>query len=374
MKKRYSEDLDLFLRRLKSRHINIFHDKSSEEISQYIKKYKNKINNDLDFIYFLNYLLKFINNGKDSHTKCKFKNNKALPFMFRFLNNKLYIVESSSLYSSYLYKDVISINGVSIIKLIKEMRDAISYTTIGHLNSEIEFNFSSVNGIRYLPSIDSNTSTLMFKFSDDSSIELDVDNIESYILERKNYLYDIQNNKLILKYIACKDIDGMNKFINEISKLNNYNSIILDIRGNGGGDSSISVPLIDFIKSKDLKTIVLTDYMVYSSATFIIDSMINYNAKFIGSEIGTTMNHFGNISSFKLPNTDILVNYSTKYFYYKNGEFISCSKRRELKKLEDYRFKSVHFRPDVLLDNNIFDIMNHRDKVLDKALSYEFEE
>lgn len=374
MKKRYSEDLDLFLRRLKSRHINIFHDKSSEEISQYIKKYKNKINNDLDFIYFLNYLLKFINNGKDSHTKCKFKNNKALPFMFRFLNNKLYIVESSSLYSSYLYKDVISINGVSIIKLIKEMRDSISYTTVGYLNSEIEFNFSSVNGIRYLPSIDSNTSTLMFKFSDDSSIELDVDNIESYILERKNYLYDIQNNKLILKYIACKDIDGMNKFINEISKLNNYNSIILDIRGNGRGDSSISVPLIDFIKSKDLKTIVLTDYMVYSSATFIIDSMINYNAKFIGSEIGTTMNHFGNISSFKLPNTDILVNYSTKYFYYKNGEFSSCSKRRELKKLEDYRFKSVHFRPDILLDNDIFDIMNHRDKVLDKALSYEFEE
>ena len=175
MKKRYSEDLDLFLRRLKSRHINIFHDKSSEEIFKYIKKYKNKINNDLDFIYFLNYLLKFINNGKDSHTKCKFKNNKALPFMFRFLNNKLYIVESSLLYSSYLYKDVISINGVSIIKLIKEMRDSISYTTVGYLNSEIEFNFSSVNGIRYLPSIDSNTSTLMFKFSDDSSIELDAE-------------------------------------------------------------------------------------------------------------------------------------------------------------------------------------------------------
>ena len=374
MKKRYSEDLDLFLRRLKSRHINIFHDKSSEEISQYIKKYKNKINNDLDFIYFLNYLLKFINNGKDSHTKCKFKNNKALPFMFKFLNNKLYVVESTPLYSSYLYKDVISINGVSIIKLIKEMRDSISYTTVGYLNSEIEFNFSSVNGIRYLPSIDSNTSTLIFKFSDDSSIELDVDNIESYILERKNYLYDIQNNKLILKYIACKDIDGMNKFINEISKFNNYNSIILDIRGNSGGDSSISIPLIDFIKSKNLKTIVLTDYMVYSSATFIIDSMVNFNAIFIGSEIGTTMNHFGNISSFKLTNTDIIVNYSTKYFYYKNGEFSSCSKRRELKKLEDYRFKSVHFRPDVLLDNDIFDIMNHRDKVMEKALSYEFEE
>ena len=374
MKKRYSEDLSYFLKKLKIKHINIYHDRSSEEINNYIKNYKNKINNDLDFIYFLNYLLKFINNGKDSHTKCKFKNNKALPFMFRFLNNKLYVVESTPLYSSYLYKDVISINGVSIIKLIKEMRDSISYTTVGYLNSEIEFNFSSVNGIRYLPSIDSNTSTLIFKFSDDSSIELDVDNIESYILERKNYLYDIQNNKLILKYIACKDIDGMNKFINEISKFNNYNSIILDIRGNSGGDSSISIPLINFIKSKNLKTIVLTDYMVYSSATFIIDSMINYNAKFIGSEIGTTMNHFGNISSFKLPNTDILVNYSTKYFYYKNGEFSSCSKRRELKKLEDYRFKSVHFRPDVLLDNDIFDIMNHRDKVLDKALSYEFEE
>ena len=374
MKKRYSEDLDIFLKRLKLKHINIYHDKSSEEIFHYIKKYKNKINNDLDFIYFLNCLLKFINNGKDFHTKCKFKNNKALPFMFRFLNNKLYLVESTSIYSSYLYKDVISINGVSIFKLIKEMRDAISYTTIGHLNSEIEFNFSSVNGIRYLPSIDSNTSTLIFKFSDNTSIELDIDKCDSFILERENYLYDIQNNRLILKYIACKDMDAMNNFIKNISKLDNYNSIILDIRGNGGGDSSVSVPLIDFIKSKNLKTIVLTDYNVYSSSTFIIDSMVNNNAIFIGSEIGTTMNHFGNISSFKLTNTDIIVNYSTKYFYYKNGEFSSCSKRRELKKLEDYRFKSVHFRPDILLDNDIFDIMNHRDKVLEKALSYEFEE
>ena len=226
----------------------------------------------------------------------------------------------------------------------------------------------------YLPSIDSNTTNLVFKFSDGSTIELDIDKTDSFILERNNYLYDIQNNKLILKYITCKDVDAMNNFIKSISKLDNYNTIILDIRGNGGGDSSINIPLIDFIKNKKFKTIVLTDYMVYSSATFIIDSMVNYNAIFIGSEIGTTMNHYGNVSSFKLPNTDIIVNYSTKYFYYINGEFSSCSKRRELKKLEDYRFKSVHFRPDILLDNDIFDIMNHRDKVMERALSYEFEE
>ena len=374
MKKRYSEDLDYFLKKLQTKHIYLFHDKSLDDINKFIKNYKNKINNDLDYIYFLNCIMKFINNSKDSHSKCRFKSNKSLPFMFKFLNNKLYIVGSNSLYSSYLYKDVISINGISIIKLIKEMRDAISYTTIGHLNSEIEANFSSVNGIRYLPSIDSNTTNLVFKFSDGSTIELDIDKIDSYVLERENYLYDIQNNKLILKYITCKDMDAMNNFIKSISKLNNYNTIILDIRGNGGGDSSINIPLIDFIKNKNLKTIVLTDYMVYSSATFIIDSMVNYNATFIGSEIGTTMNHYGNVSSFKLPNTDIIVNYSTKYFYYINGEFSSCSKRRELKKLEDYRFKSVHFRPDILLDNDIFDIMNHRDKVMERALSYEFEE
>lgn len=374
MKKRYSEDLELFLKRLESKHINIYHDRSREEVLKFIKNYKNKINNDLDFVYFLNCILKFINNGKDSHTICKFKNNKILPFMFKFFNNKLFIVGSTSSYSSYLYKDVISINGVSIIKLIKEMRDAISYTTTGHLNSEIEANFSSVNGIRYLPSIDSNTSNLEFKFSDDSSLELDIDKIDSFVLERENYVYNIENSKLILKYIACKDIDSMNKFIKTISKLDNYNSIILDIRGNGGGDSSVSVPLIEFIKNKKLKTIVLTDYNVYSSSVFIIDSMVNYNAKFIGSEIGTTMNHYGNALSFKLNNTSVIVNYSTKYFYYKNGEFTSCYKKRDLKKLEDYRFKSVHFRPDILLDNDIFDIMNHRDRVLDMALSYEFEE
>ena len=99
----------------------------------------------------------------------------------------------------------------------------------------------------YLPSIDSNTTNLVFKFSDGSTIELDIDKTDSFILERNNYLYDIQNNKLILKYITCKDVDAMNNFIKSISKLDNYNTIILDIRGNGGGDSSISVPLIDFI-------------------------------------------------------------------------------------------------------------------------------
>lgn len=374
MKKRYSEDLDVFLKRLQSRHINLFHDRSMDEISKFIKNNKYKINNDLDFVYYLNCLTKFINNGKDSHTRCRFKNNKSLPFSVRFLNNKLYIVDTTSSYSSYLYKDIVSINGVSIIKLIKEMREAISYTTIGFLNIMIENNFNSVNGIRYLPSIDSNTSILEFKFSDGSSLEIDVDKSESLVLERKNYLYEVISNRLVLKYNSCSDIDAMNKFIKDISKLDNYNSIILDIRGNGGGDSYVNKPLIEFIKNKNLNTIVLTDYVVYSSASFIVDSMVNYNAIFIGGEIGTTMNHFGNLSIFKLPNTGIVVNCSNKYFYYKNGERCCCTTKRELNKLEDYRFKSVHFRPDILLDNDIFDIMNHRDRVLDRALSYEFEE
>ena len=89
MKKRYSDDLDYFIKKLQSKHINLFHDKSLDEINIFIKNYKNKINNDLDFIYFLNCLFKFVNNSKDSHSICKFKNNKALPFMFKFLNNKL---------------------------------------------------------------------------------------------------------------------------------------------------------------------------------------------------------------------------------------------------------------------------------------------
>ena len=39
MKKRYSEDLDYFLKRLKSKHINLYHDKSLDDIKTAEKFY-----------------------------------------------------------------------------------------------------------------------------------------------------------------------------------------------------------------------------------------------------------------------------------------------------------------------------------------------
>lgn len=132
--------------------------------------------------------------------------------------------------------------------------------------------------------------------------------------------------------------------------------------------------MIKFLKEKKLNIVSLIDRKVYSSGRWAVVDLQNIGSKFVSTEIGTTLNSFGNTSSFILPNSKIRVNCSQNYWYYENGQMKDLNKE-EFKtffdKSENQKFlNNIEFKPDFYVENSLDDYLNDFDSELEAAKRY----
>ena len=130
--------------------------------------------------------------------------------------------------------------------------------------------------------------------------------------------------------------------------------LILDFRFNGGGNSRILKPFIEKIQKTYLndsgRFFILIGRKVISSALMnVIDLKKTTHAFFIGEATGGNINHFGELKSFELPNSKIMVTYSTKFW-------------------ENWTGHDGSFHPDFETGNKLSDFINSYDKALETAL------
>lgn len=94
--------------------------------------------------------------------------------------------------------------------------------------------------------------------------------------------------------------------------------VVVDLRLNGGGDSRVIGPLKNALAARAKKLGPL--YALVGGATFSsgLDAAIelrkDLHATLIGSPSSEKMNSYGEVMSFTLPNSKLVVQYSTKYF------------------------------------------------------------
>ena len=161
------------------------------------------------------------------------------------------------------------------------------------------------------------------------------------------------------------------KQILNIIEEKNIENFIIDLRGNMGGNADYIKPLIEFLKGK--KVITLTNNYIFSGGRWALIDLKNIGSKFIGTEIGTTLNCFGNIK-VERPSKYILP-VSEKYFYYDE----KSKSIKQIKEKEDFiefknnidnqkYFEPQIFEPDYYVENTIEDYKNQYDRQLDSAL------
>ena len=92
--------------------------------------------------------------------------------------------------------------------------------------------------------------------------------------------------------------------------------VIIDLRHNGGGSSPILGPVINGLADRaEVDTIGLIGTDTFSSAILnALDLRRRAGAVLVGGPTGGKPNHFGEIRWFHLPNSQLRVFYSTKYF------------------------------------------------------------
>lgn len=95
--------------------------------------------------------------------------------------------------------------------------------------------------------------------------------------------------------------------------------LILDLRRNAGGNSALLGPLVNaIIKREDLRRpgflFVLIGPTTFSSGMMNALQLKRAGAVLVGGPTGQKPNSFGEVKSFQLPNSQLRVSYSTKYF------------------------------------------------------------
>lgn len=172
-----------------------------------------------------------------------------------------------------------------------------------------------------------------------------------------NATFRIEEDPLIYNHssVQPKFKEQIETAVNNMRKLDltNINKIIIDLRGNTGGNSAFNQILMDFLSEhRDKMLITLTDYRVFSAGRYALRDLINLGAVTIGEEIGTPINCYGNSNWINIDNTHFSI--SERYFYPLCNIGIKSKEEFKLKMTEDILLPYI-FKPDILIEETIED-------------------
>lgn len=155
-----------------------------------------------------------------------------------------------------------------------------------------------------------------------------------------------------LRYRRCRDPEAFARVAAETSALLDAHPearLIVDLRGNGGGDSRVLRPLLEALRARraGARTFVLTDVGTYSSATMNALDLRELGATLVGEPTGDAVGGWGEVRAFTLPNSGLRIQVST------------------------YRFggSSEPVQPDVPVAPSVSAWLNGEDPVLEAALA-----
>ena len=352
-------------------HPNFYLVHSKDEFNQKLDSIlKEKTYDKYDLYYYTNYMFKYMLDKYDSHTKIKFINDKYLPIKIRNFNKIPYIVDCNNEYKKYKGTKILKINDINIDIIIEELEKIICYPSENYLKIELEKYLSDVNVLKSLPSV--NISNIIKLKTNKGEIIFDLDNLSEYkdINIKENYSLETINKTAVITYNSCKDEEKMIDLVKKLSNMNKIENYIIDIRGNGGGNSKVNKPLEKFLKDK--KKVVLCDGRVFSSAIMLLITLKNQGATIIGTPPATSINHFGNCAMQKeFKEMNLIVMGSATYWYYDENLKLHGYYKDEFDealKENPNMIKPIFIDVDKKIELTLEDYINNNDSVLNYVI------
>ena len=375
---KYKEMYDVFINHYKDKHVNPWHEISEEELNNIYNNivFNQDIVDDYSFNYLMNVIIKKLSGILDAHTQ--YSDIQRIPMNFKIFDNEVLVNYPDNLKGASL----ISINGIDINTIIEELDNVITYGTEGKKKYETEkalFNKKKLFGIPLLRNTD--TLTMNFITTNDNMITREFKKEENYpeneMFNQLEYKYGkpgtycINDNKLIITHSSVQNrfkenIEGM---INDLNKLDlsEIDEIIVDIRGNTGGNSAHNKPLMEFLKKSNKRLICLTDYRVFSGGRYALLNLINLGATTIGTGISTPLNCYGNSNWLEYKNHWFS---SSESFLAPNFGWSASTKEEYSSEVTNELITPVFFKPDIYVEQSKEDYIAGVDTILEYALNH----
>ena len=325
-------------------------------------------------------------NGQNEERKIP--DSLHFPLDARFVGDQLFIAKHNATYPDLKAgAEILSINGQSSKSMLYSMMQRVSSDGLNdafprfYINREVDFFIESHfkvptqytlrvadNGTKVISAGVAHSSSAAHGIGNDSLLSFDIDHDHDVaIMTIRSFNYYRQNFKEFQSYVD-KSMESLRQ--------HKTNNLIIDIRGNGGGDPNCANHLMRYISNQpyqyfdkknmgypDLKKEILPFENAYQGETYmIIDggcgstsghlaSLVKYNktATLVGQTSGATYKCHDNSANITLPNTQLNLHIA----------------RHTFQTTVEGMTMSEGVIPDLLISKPIEDWSNGSDSVLD---------
>ncbi len=344
----WSEDLDYFARELPERHYNLFFKISSQEFYDKVDELRAQVSSWDDYKIIVG-LMKIVALVGDAHTTIYPTTTglfQMVPLQLYWFTDGLYVIAASSEYQTILGERVTGIGSYTIDDVNDLLETVISHENEAQLKN-MGPNYMMSPEILSALGIINDINSILIEFEDAGELSFtpqpygsplnwitildDKQGSLPLYLQRTNFNYWFtlveDSSVMYAQYNRCREMSSQSfdSFTDEVLGYIDSQQIdkfIFDMRLNGGGSSVIAQPLINGIKERNQINQTSHLFIVIGRKTFssaILNSLTfknQTNALFVGEATGGKPNHYGEVKNFSLPNSGVIVNYSTKYFQY----------------------------------------------------------
>jgi hypothetical protein len=378
----WTSDLDFLAKELPARHKNLFFKVSAEEFQAEVAALKARIPK-LSRAEFLAELARLVASVGDSHTSFTVFPQKAFPLKLYWFKEGICVTDTAAEFAELLNGRLESVDGRPVEEVVRAFAGIIPHDNDSQVEDFVpRFLASSEHllGLGLIAKPDEASFAVRAPSGRSVSARMTcvpfsairtitwaapaVDPSRLPLYRRtagaayeSAYLAD--SRTLYFAYNSCRDLpdrpfaafaDGLW----ETMRTKPVEKLVIDLRNNGGGDSSILDPFIRRLTAEGInrkgRLFVILGRRTFSSAVLnAIDLKKKTEAVFYGEPTGGKPNHYGEIQTLTLPHLGLKVSYSTKYFQFVEGDEPSLT-------------------PDVLVELTLDDYLAPRDPVLEAIL------
>jgi hypothetical protein len=381
---RWVQDVDYLWSQLPRLHIDLFGTLKQSEFDHDISVLRDAVPDLSDQEIKLG-IARIVAKVGDGHTT-PFRNwtsgFQRLALALRWYSDGLFIVRTGTGLEGFVGSKILRIGNTETADALEKVSEIISFDNETNLRQRSIWYLRNVTVLNLLGIVerpDSARYTIVTREGDTTSVvfsgtsgKIDWTPIqtEKLPLYLRNgdapFWYEqlVESRTLFFKYNQCTAVDkfrGVAAELKERIGSGAFDRLVIDFRGNGGGNSAIfSRHLLSFLRedayiNRKGRLFSVIDGGSFSSAVLNAISLKHgTNAITIGSSTGGKPNHFGNTRYFSLPNSGLNIQYSTMRF-------------ELLPELGDV----PSFEPDVPIPMRSTDYFSGKDPVFDWILAYD---
>ena len=356
-------DLDFVANQLPTLHADFFGQLDPAQFRQAVANVRSNIGTLTDTEFYVQ-LAALVAMAGDPHTNLYLSNSAAVkagfqqfPFHVHSFDDGWFISGTATNYARALGTQLIAIGGMPIDQVVTQLATVIPHANQQWVRAMSETYLQGqqiLQGLHIAPTGAATTFTFRTSTGEMFSLDMTTNNAGDWVYmpdssigpypnytqnTSQNYwfTYEAANRLLYFKYNACQDMAGnpFASFANQVLAVvdrNPIDTLVFDLRGNGGGGASVWNPLVAGLEAR-FPTLAanprLRIYGVIDKGTFSsgsLDAMLikqpaptlpnvdtSNLVKILGQPTGGATSGWGNVVLFTLPGSKLVGQYSTQY-------------------------------------------------------------